>query len=247
MQESIAENYSLDKEITDNLVIRYYPDSKPQYIDQPYQMVPPTDRLDGYTLMVRNSAGDERMVDVTCDSEFMDDVMPDVGKAIREAYHWVPHDIPIYLYMDNAGGHGKKHIVDKYVATLKDDHNVIIRHQRPRSPATNMLDLGVWMALQNVVEKLHFRQRTQVEALCRTVEEAWTKLETVKLENVYTRWLKVLDLIIEDDGGDRFVESKRGKLYNEPPDKIVSLDDDDADEEDCTEDELIAEMDAHII
>merc|ERR1719291_1268985 len=55
LRESIAENYSLDKEITDNLVIRYYPGSKPQYIDQPYQMVPPTDRLDGYTLMVRNS------------------------------------------------------------------------------------------------------------------------------------------------------------------------------------------------
>ena len=69
----------------------------------------------------------------------------------------VEPDIPIYLYMDNAGGHGKKHVVEKYVATLKDDYNVIIRHQRPRSPATNMLDLGVWMALQNVVEKLHFR------------------------------------------------------------------------------------------
>ena len=92
------------------------------YIDQPGASVPPTDRLDGYTLMVRNSAGDKRMVNNTCDSEFMDDVMPDVGKAIREAYHWVPRDIPIYLYMDNAGGHGKKHVVEKYVATLKNDH-----------------------------------------------------------------------------------------------------------------------------
>ena len=105
--------------------------------------------------------------------------------------------------MDNTGGHGKQHIVDEYVATLRDKYNVIIRHQRPRSPATNTLDLGVWMALQNVVEKLHLRQRTEVEALCRTVDEAWRVLEPVKLENVYNRWLKVLDLIIEDDGGDR--------------------------------------------
>ena len=43
------------------------------------------------------------------------------------------------------------------------------------------------------------------------------------------------------------MESKRGKLYNEPPDKIESLDDDDADEEDPTEEELIAEMDADVI
>ena len=151
--------------------------------------------------------------------------------------------------MDNAGGHGKKHVVEKYVATLKDDYNVIIRHQRPRSPATNMLDLGVWMALQNVVEKLHFRKRTEVEALCRTVEAAWKILEPIKLENVYARWLKVLDLIIEDDGGDRLVESKRGKLYREPPNEFESLDDDAAgeEEEDPTDEELIAEMDGDVI
>ena len=80
--------------------------------------------------------------------------------------------------------------------------NVICVHQRPRSPATNMLDLGVWMALQSVVEKMHFRQRREIGALCRTVEESWAKLESIKLENVYTRWLKVLDLIIEDEGGN---------------------------------------------
>ena len=89
------------------------------------------------------------------------------------------------LYTDNAGGHGKKNVVEKYVATLKDDYNVIICHQCPCSPATNMLDLGVWMALQNVVEKLHFRKRTEVEALCRTVEAAWKVLEPIKLEIVY--------------------------------------------------------------
>ena len=148
--------------------------------------------------------------------------------------------------MDNAGGHGKKDVVAKYVADLKAKHNVIIRHQRPRSPSTNMLDLGVWMALQNVVEKLHFRQRKEVGALCRTVEDAWKKLKTVKLENVFSRWLKVLELIIEDDGGDRLVESKRGKLYNEPPNEIESLDDDD-DEGKITVEQLVAEIDADIV
>ena len=38
---------------------------------------------------------------------------------------------------------------------LEKDWNVICIHKRPHSPATNMLDLGVWMALQSVVEKLH--------------------------------------------------------------------------------------------
>ena len=76
--------------------------------------------------MVRNTAGDERIIDITCDLDFMKEVMPKVGKAIRDAYHWIHRSIPIYLYMDNAGGHGKQHIVEEYVATLKDKFNVII-------------------------------------------------------------------------------------------------------------------------
>ena len=104
----------------------------------------------------------------------------------------------------------------EYVSLLKRDYNVICVHQRPRSPATNMLDLGVWMATQSVVEKLHFRNRTHVESLWRTCETAWEELETAKISNVYGRWNKVLDLIIEDEGGDRLVEARRGKLFSVP-------------------------------
>ena len=60
---------------------------------------------------------------------------------------------------------------------------------------------------------------------------------------MYNRWLKVLDLIIEDDGGDRFVETKRGKLYSEPSNDIESLDDNGNDKEDPTDEQLAAEMD----
>ena len=55
------------------------------------------------------------------------------------------------MYLDNAGGHGTKEVVSAYVKALKDDYNVECVHQQPRSPATNMLDLGIWMAFQNVV------------------------------------------------------------------------------------------------
>jgi len=33
--------------------------------------------------------GDKREVDVSCDSTFMKEVMPGVGKAIHAAYQWV--------------------------------------------------------------------------------------------------------------------------------------------------------------
>ena len=141
-------------------------------------------------------------------------------------HHWVELDEPIYLFLDNVGGHGTNETVDKYVAMLKYNYGVIYIHQRPRSPATNMLDLGVWMALQSVVEKLHFHQRNEIGALCRTVTRAWEELDAIKLTNVYERWKMVLDLILKDDGGDRFIESNRGKLFRAPSQEAEDLDED---------------------
>ena len=124
------------------------------------------------------------------------------------------------MYLDNAGGHGTDACVDEYVKMLKEKFNVICVHQRPRSPATNMLDLGIWMAFQNVVEKLHFGCMKEPNALARTVNKAWEELEPVKLTNVFNRWKLVLD-----DGGNQKVESKRGKLFRAPPEEAEVIED----------------------
>ena len=108
-----------------------------------------------------------------------------------------------------------------------------------------MLDLGVWMAFQNVVEKMHFKKRKEAEALCGTVREAWKQLDPVKLENVYNRWKMVLDLIIEDEGGNAKVESKRGKLYREPPPEAECLEKEEANDANA-EAEEIAELEADV-
>ena len=85
---------------------------------------------------------------------------------------------------------------------LKKDFSDVCVHQRPRSPATKILDLGIWVALQSVVEKLHLGKRRHLNVLCTIVTEAWEKLEEIKLKNVYEHWKLVLDLIIEDNGGN---------------------------------------------
>ena len=138
--------------------------------------------------MVKNRAGNVQEVDVSCDSDFMEKVMPKVGKAIRDSYHWVPLAIPIFLYLNDAGGHGTKEVVGAYVRTLADDWNVIFVH-----------------------------------------------LDSIKLQNVYNCWLMVLDFIIDDNGGNALVETKRGKLYPDPSaemevfdDKVENTDDIDA-------------------
>ena len=126
-----------------------------------------------HRLMVRMVDGDKREVECNCDSKFMAATMPEVGKAIRDKYARVPCHIPIFLFLDNAGGHGTDECVAKYVADLKKYFNIICIHQQPRSPATNMLDLGIWMALQSVVEKMHHGKRQHLDALCSTVMEVW--------------------------------------------------------------------------
>ena len=232
----IGVNFDLDDDIVERLALRSYgpPNAngkqKTKYLRDDTALLPDLS-LGGYTLVAMyqgGKEGDTREVDVNCDSSWMTETMPKVGEAIRKAYHWVDKDTLIYLYLDNAGGHGTKEAVDAYVKYLADEWNVICIHQRPRSPATNMLDLGVWMAFQSVVEKAHHRHRKEKEALCRTVEKAWEDLDPIKLTNVYNRWKMVLDLIIEDNGGDALVESKRGKLFHVPSEEAEDLDEGDA-------------------
>ena len=45
----------------------------------------------------------------------MEKIMDEVGNCIRAHYDKleVSREIPIFLFMDNAGGHGTKEIVDK--------------------------------------------------------------------------------------------------------------------------------------
>ena len=159
---ALAEKYLLEPGVSDRLVTHLYTGSgkneKSKYICKDDDAIHNQDSLTvgGYTLVVRSKKGDEGEIDTTCNSKFMEMVMPELGKAIREKYNWVPLTTPIFLYLDNTGGHGTKEVIDQCVKAFKDDFNVILVHQRPRCPVTNMLDLGVWMALQNVAEKLHF-------------------------------------------------------------------------------------------
>ena len=52
----------------------------------------------------------------------------------------------------------------------------------------------------------------------------------------------VLDLIIEDNGGDRLIEAKRGKLYRAPSPEMEDLGDDqqsrDVDDNERTEEDI---------
>jgi hypothetical protein len=151
--------------------------------------------------------------DVNCDNTFMLDNIHDIGKSIRDKFHWVPVWEPIHLFIDNAGGHGTNAAKDQYEKILLDDYIVILDWQVPQSLETNMLDLGAWMLIQNVVEKLHRGRVMKEDALAETVLEAFQKFDGItKLAAIARRWELVLDLILDDNGGNDLVESKQRVL-----------------------------------
>ena len=69
------------------------------------------------------------------------------------------------------------------------------------------------------------------------MDKAWDELDATKLRNVYERWKLVLELIIKNGGGDRYIKANRGKLFKEPSPEAEELDE----EEDEGEEELSAE------
>ena len=75
--------------------------------------------------------------------------------------------------MDNAGGHGTDEAVQSYTDMLKSEYTIEIIQQVPRSPETNMLDLGLWRSMQSAVEKEHAFKVYDADALNRSVEKAW--------------------------------------------------------------------------
>ena len=179
LEEKLARVYHLDDFINKKCVICSSAptgkdrERKAEYTKQDDSMIPNQEHLSlgEYTLMVVYKGrkvgrlGDMREVDVSCHSTFMKDIMPKVSGAICEAYQWVPRNTPISLYLDNVGGHCIKTVVDVYVKALRDNWNAICTHQYTCSPATNMLDLGDWMALQNVVEKIHYHAECCLQKL----------------------------------------------------------------------------------
>ena len=182
------------------------------------------------TLYVQQEAGDEVEEDISCDSNFMLTKIPEIGEALRSTFHWIPRDDVIYLFMDNAGGHGSYDATTRYTSILWTEYRVRVVWQVPRSPETNILDLGIWMSIQAVVTRVHHKRRCHPDALAASVKDAWSNyLSPMAFKNVFNRLRVVLSCIVQDQGGNSLVEAKRGKLFRDAT-LVVDLNEEDENE-----------------
>lgn len=232
--DSISQFYGLSEFVSDRLEI-YFPDYKengdPKANNRKYRVVKGNEvlssleqykpdsggqkvkvELGDLRLGVRYRDGDKVTNDVSCDSKWMLETMGEVAQAIRAAYHWIPADQIIYLVMDNAGGHGTDKAVEAYTKQLLDEHKIEIIQQVPRSPETNVLDLGIWMSLQSAVEKEHRNMRHDANALNETVMRVWDAVASEDaFKNVFGKLPVIYANIKNNRGGNNLVESNRGK------------------------------------
>eukprot|EP00957_Ditylum_brightwellii_P042968 3254524-Ditylum_brightwellii.AAC.1 len=76
-----------------------------------------------------------------------------------------------------------------------------------------MLDLGAWMAIPSIVGKNHLGHVKDNDCLARSAELAWDSLSSDKSTNIFNQWKLVLNLIIEDEGGNDKVQDKCSKNF----------------------------------
>jgi hypothetical protein len=140
------------------------------------------------------------------------DVVNEIRSKIRSAYHWLDFDTPIYLFIDNAGGHGTVGAKEEYEQILLTNWNVKIFWQPPNSPEVNQLDLDTWMSIQSDVENLHKERHMKVNVLAKSVEEVFRHYDSYEhIMNIDKKWKLNMQLILLGKGGNDLIECKRGK------------------------------------
>lgn len=86
-----------------------------------------------------------------------------------------------------------------------------------------MLDLGIWRSIQSAIEREHRFKVYDQDALARSFERAWNQqLYADIFTQVYESLLKVLQLIVLDNGNNNMMEERRGKIFGDPVDMTDS-------------------------
>ena len=117
---------------------------------------------------------------------------------------------PWFLVMGNMGEHRLQEEMETYKNNLLLQYSVIIIFQVPQLPFINVVDLGVLMILQSVVEIIHFEKQSTKKVLVNNVISTWI-LEDMGgvLPNIFDRIKVVSQKILLVNEVSDFVEELR--------------------------------------
>ena len=122
-------------------------------------------------------------------------MMDELGNSTQSTYRSIGlvDKENIYLVIDSMIGNGENEAVLEYSKYLVEKYNILVCHQVPRSPETNMIDLGVWMTVQSEVENITAaRSKNMIPFLSLSIMHGvtWKNINSPKYGNVFFRsWI----------------------------------------------------------
>ena len=125
--------------------------------------------------------------------------------AVKEK--WLTHNGRIRLQQDGAKSHILEDDVEFKEAVAEIGLNLTVFTQLPNSPDTNILDLGVFRAIQLFNDDCPANE----EELIKLVEKAYGEYPYRKLDRVWLTLQSCLNMIIENDGGNDYKIPHLGK------------------------------------
>ena len=79
---------------------------------------------------------------------------------------------------------------------------------------TNLLDLGIWNSMQSILLKRIVGDNVQ-SLVSHTCDQLWTDCDSLNVfEKVYQPWLRVLQIILSNNGDNRLIDAHRKELFH---------------------------------
>ena len=115
--EIISQFYELEVETASQLALRYKKNDKCVMMDEEKQ-IKDYGEVDKSFLVMYYKKGELKEEDVSCDSDFMLNAIPEEAQKWRAigTRFGVPTATTMFINMDNAGGHGTGNAIDTYTS-----------------------------------------------------------------------------------------------------------------------------------
>ncbi len=108
---------------------------------------------------------------------------------------------PVYVQQDNARRHIPSHDKEIREKGREDGWNIVLCNQPANSPDFNVLDLGLFNAIQSL---LHQAAAENIDDLLKAVETALEELHPSKLGDTFVTLQKVMECVMDFDGGNDY-------------------------------------------
>jgi hypothetical protein len=114
----------------------------------------------------------------------------------------------ILIEQDNAKPHSSGTEFELASALNQDGFDIRLASQPPNSPDMNVLDLGLFRAIQSLQHQL---PQKGIDSLIAATEQAYWSMDPEKLNNIFLSWQQCMIEVMRNDGCNRYKLPHMGK------------------------------------